>query len=213
MQPFCSSWVATGCTMSRAWNVQWSVQMRVPLVPREERDCRESVCYSEAREGTWKRRGHPLEHDTALSKQRDLLGWHNCRTNGFRKIPLTNPLIYRGGPISLVDCQFPRTAIGEQELWSTEIRERFVSGATDGKYGYTARLGTMPRIVAGIRRWWVFADRETGWRSGLLLLLQDRMDYRSFVDLFLGSSVVFVIYSLALLIFRFLLLITLFFCE
>lgn len=40
--------------------------------------------------------------------------------------------------------------IGEQELWPTEIRERFVSGGTDGKYRYAAGLGTMLRIVAGL---------------------------------------------------------------
>ena len=41
--------------------------------------------------------------------------------------------------------------IGEQELWPTEIRERFVSGGTNGKYEFgTAGLGTMLRIVAGL---------------------------------------------------------------
>lgn len=51
----------------------------------------------------------------------------------------------------MVARQFPRTAIGPQELWRTEIRERFVSGGTIGPRGkYSPGSRTMSGIVAGL---------------------------------------------------------------
>lgn len=101
--------------------------------------------------GLEKRRGHPLEHEsrvveTAGSARLTRLPdkWIQ-EDSANESADLSRRARFLGRPSVSTYRE-----IGQQELWPTEIRERFVSGRTDGKYEYAAGLGTMLRIVAGL---------------------------------------------------------------